>query len=211
MTNTAKEIANLMMNNGKSASEMTHALSDLGGGSMQNGFAHIWEFFTEEAANELSRGRIQGGIVGALVAAAVGSTIYAVSKKKEKKAAHEAQGQTILNAMKSDASININPIVKETKENEQTTASNNELRTDFKNAMDNYESFMNEWVEFMKKYFDSDGTDSGLIKDYGTMMVKYEESINAFEEWEDEDMNDAEREYYIEVQIRVKQKLSEIQ
>ncbi len=109
MTNTGKEIANLMMNNGKSASEMTHALSELGGGSMQKGFARIGKYFTDEAAKAaaegLSRGRIQGGIVSVLVTAAVGGTIYAVTKKKEKDAAHEAEGRTILNAMESDASI----------------------------------------------------------------------------------------------------------
>ena len=114
MTNTGKEIANLMMNNGKSASEMTHALSELGGGSMQKGFARIGKYFTEEsakaAAKGLSRGRIQGGIVGVLVTAAVGGTIYAVAKKKEKDAAHEAEGQTILNAMKSEASISGDPV-----------------------------------------------------------------------------------------------------
>lgn len=109
MTNTGKEIANLMMNNGKSASEMTRALSELGGGSMQKGLARIGKYFTEEsakaAAKGLNRGRIQGGIVGMLVTAAVGGTIYAVAKKKEKDAAHEAEGQTILNAMESDTSI----------------------------------------------------------------------------------------------------------
>lgn len=115
MTNTGKEIANLMMNNGKSASEMTRALSELGGGSMQKGLARIGKYFTEEsakaAAKGLNRGRIQGGIVGMLVTAAVGGTIYAVAKKKEKDAAHEAEGQTILNAMESDTSISGDPTV----------------------------------------------------------------------------------------------------
>lgn len=115
MTNTGKEIANLMMNNGKSASEMTHALSELGGGSMQKGFARIGKYFTEEsaksAAKGLNLGRIQGCIVGILVTATVGGTICAVAKKKEKDAAHEAEGQTILNAMKSEATISGNPAV----------------------------------------------------------------------------------------------------
>lgn len=115
MTNTGKEIANLMMNNGKSASEMTRALSELGGGSMQKGLARIGKYFTEEsakaAAKGLNRGRIQGGIVGMLVTAAVGGTIYAVAKKKEKDAAHEAEGQIILNVMKSDSSISSDSVI----------------------------------------------------------------------------------------------------
>lgn len=131
MTNTGKEIANLMMNNGKSASEMTHALSEIGGGSMQKGFARIGKYFTEEsakaAAKGLSRGRIQGGIVGMLVTAAVGGTIYAVVKKKEKDAAHEAEGQTILNAMKSEASISSDPAVdaENPSENDSTDKTDN--------------------------------------------------------------------------------------
>lgn len=115
MTNTGKEIANLMITNGKSASEMTHALSELGGGSMQKGFTRIGKYFTEESAkaatNGLSRGRIQGGIVGVLVTAIVGGTIYAVAKKKKNDAAHEAEGQTILNAMKSEVTISGAPAV----------------------------------------------------------------------------------------------------
>ena len=39
MTNTATQIANLMMNNGKTAADMTHAVKVLGNGSMQQGFA----------------------------------------------------------------------------------------------------------------------------------------------------------------------------
>ena len=114
MTNTGKEIADLMMNNGKSASEMTQALSKLGRGSMGEGFARIGKYFAEEsakaAAKGQSRGRIQGGMVGTLVTAAVGGTIYAIAKKKEKDAAHEVEGQTILNAMKSEASISGDPV-----------------------------------------------------------------------------------------------------
>ena len=50
MTNTATQIANLMMNNGKTAADMTHAVKVLGNGSMQQGFARIGSYFTKEAA-----------------------------------------------------------------------------------------------------------------------------------------------------------------
>ena len=97
------------------------------------------------------------------------------------------------------------------KKEEATKPSNNGLRTDFKKAMDDYETFMNEYVEFMKKYSKSDGSDMSLLKDYATMMSKYEKSMKSFEAWEDDDLNDAETKYYIEVQGRVNKKLLEIQ
>lgn len=38
--------------------------------------------------------------------------------------------------------------------------------------MDGYEQFMNSYVEFMKKYGDSDDTTS-MLADYGSMMQQY--------------------------------------
>lgn len=49
MTNTAMQIANLMMSNGKNAANMTHAVKILGGGSMQRGFARIGDFFPKKS------------------------------------------------------------------------------------------------------------------------------------------------------------------
>ena len=70
MTNTATQIANLMVNNGKTAADMTHAVKVLGNGSKQQGFARIGSYFTKEAAiaaaKGLAKGRIQGGVVGVL-------------------------------------------------------------------------------------------------------------------------------------------------
>ena len=82
------------------------------------------------------------------------------------------------------------------------------LRSDFKEAMDNYESFMNDYVDFMKKY-KANPTDLSLITDYTTYISKYNELSQSFEKWNSSDMNDAEKAYYIEVQTRVNNKLLE--
>lgn len=109
MTNTGKQIADLLMDTGKSAPDMTHAVKVLGNGSMQKGFSRIGEYFAEEAssaAKGLTKGRIQGGVAGALgAAAAIGGVLYLISKKKEKAAKHEAEGQIILQTMK-ESSVN---------------------------------------------------------------------------------------------------------
>ena len=83
------------------------------------------------------------------------------------------------------------------------------LRSDFQEAMDNYESFMNDYVDFMKKY-QANPTDLSLITDYATYINKYNELSQSFEKWDSSDMNDAETAYYLEVQTRVNNKLLEV-
>lgn len=95
-----------------------------------------------------------------------------------------------------------------TKKNNST---NNGLRSDFKKAMDSYEAFIDEYVAFMKKYNKSNGSDISLINDLSKYITKYAEFSEAFEKWEDEDLNDAELKYYLEVEARVLKKLNEVQ
>lgn len=82
-----------------------------------------------------------------------------------------------------------------------------ELRPDFKNAMDSYEAFIDEYCTFAKKYSDSNGTDVSLLADYASYMQKLADMEQKFDSWESNDLNDAETTYYIEVQARVSQKL----
>ncbi len=84
------------------------------------------------------------------------------------------------------------------------------VRTDFMDAMNSYEEFINEYVDFMKKYAESDGSDLTLLADYADYLQEYADMVNSFEKWENEDLNDEELTYYIEVQSRVSQKLLEV-
>ena len=105
MTNTAMQIANLMMNNGKNAADMTHAVKILGEGSMQRGFARIGEYFSAEVADATAKGlmsgRIQGGIVGILGTATIGGLAWWLTRDRKAKAAHETEGRTILRTMET--------------------------------------------------------------------------------------------------------------
>ena len=95
-------------------------------------------------------------------------------------------------------------------ESEDTSSyDDNELSTDFKEAMDSYEKFMNEHIDFMKEYQESDGTDMSLLSEYSEYMNKYTKVCEDFADWEDKDMNSSETAYYVEVQTRVNQKLLE--
>ena len=111
MTNTATQIANLMMNNGKTAADMTHAVKVLGNGSMQQGFARIGSYFTKEAAiaaaKGLAKGRIQGGVVRVLGTVAAGGIIAYFVNKNKQKADHEEEGRRILQVMVEKASEDV--------------------------------------------------------------------------------------------------------
>lgn len=82
----------------------------------------------------------------------------------------------------------------------------NEIRADFKEAMDAYESFYDEYCDFMMKYSENP-TNLTLLMEYSSLMSKAIEVDEAFEKWESEDLNSAELAYYLEVNNRVMQKL----
>lgn len=82
------------------------------------------------------------------------------------------------------------------------------LRKDFKEAMDSYEAFMNEYCDFMEKY-SKNPTDAGLMADYMSYMEKYDDFTKKFDQWGGENLNDAELAYYIDVQTRVYDRLAE--
>ena len=84
------------------------------------------------------------------------------------------------------------------------------VRSNVKAAIDSYEKFMNEYIDFMKTFMNSSGTDYGLISQYYDYLEEYEEVLEAFEDLENEELNSAELAYYSQVQARVAQKLATI-
>lgn len=85
-----------------------------------------------------------------------------------------------------------------------------DMDTDFKEAMDSYEKFMDGYIAFMKKYKESNGTDLSILTDYAKWMSDYAEVCEEFASWESQDLSAAELSYYLEVQTRVTQKLLEV-
>ena len=79
----------------------------------------------------------------------------------------------------------------------------------FKTAMDSYEAFFAEYCDFMERY-KNNSSDIGLILEYATMMPKYAECIAAMEAWDQEEMNDAELVYYLEVTSRIYAMLAKV-
>ena len=87
--------------------------------------------------------------------------------------------------------------------------SNIKIRPEFKEAMDAYEAFYDEYCEFMKQYKENP-YDFSLLAKYTEMMKKTVEINESFEEWDEEEMNNAEIKYYLEVNNRVMQKLIDV-
>lgn len=83
------------------------------------------------------------------------------------------------------------------------------MRPEFKDAMDSYEAFYDEYCDYMTKYY-ADPTDTSLLSNYSSLMQQYNEMNQEFEEWGGEDLNSEELSYYTEVNARVLQKLSNL-
>jgi len=97
-----------------------------------------------------------------------------------------------------------------TTEPSNTEPSTGEIRPDFKAAMDAYETFMDEYVAFMIRYRDSEGGDLSLMGEYLEFVSEYAKAVEAFDAWEEDDLNDAEVLYYTQVSARITQKLLQI-
>ncbi|MBQ6411762.1 MAG: hypothetical protein IJI16_07420, partial [Atopobiaceae bacterium] len=76
-------------------------------------------------------------------------------------------------------------------------------------AMDSYEAFFDEYVEVMKAY-QNDPSNAELMLQMADLLSQEAEMMEKFEAWENEDMTTAEAAYYLEVQGRIYQKLSEV-
>ena len=90
----------------------------------------------------------------------------------------------------------------------ETVVSSTDIRPEFKEAMDSYEVFFDEYCEFMKKYNESDDTTS-LLADYTSYMVKYTDTMQKMNNISEDELTDAEVAYYSEVSARISAKLIE--
>ncbi len=83
------------------------------------------------------------------------------------------------------------------------------MRPEFKEAMDSYEGFYDKYCDFMKKYAE-DPSDLTMLAEYADMMSKAADMSEKFDAWDEDEMNNAELKYYLEVNNRVAQKLLEV-
>lgn len=83
------------------------------------------------------------------------------------------------------------------------------MHRDFKEAMDSYEEFFDEYVAFMKKYENSDNP-MPMFSDYTKFMSQYSETMQKLDEWKSKDLNTKEAAYLLDVTNRINKKLLEV-
>lgn len=85
------------------------------------------------------------------------------------------------------------------------------IRPEFKEMMDQYEAFFDDYIAFMKKYLSASSNDAttvfGMLQDYLDWLKKYSEVMEDFEDIGDGDLTRAEAFYYAEVSLRIEEKL----
>ena len=97
----------------------------------------------------------------------------------------------------------------DTVETELSEVKESGIRSEFKEAMDSYEVFFDEYCAFMKKYSETDNPVS-MLGDYADYMTKYTDAITKMSEIESEELSTEELVYYTEVNARITKKLSEV-
>lgn len=81
------------------------------------------------------------------------------------------------------------------------------IRPSFKEAVDSYEKFFNDYCAFMEKY-NSDPGSPALIADYAKFMVQYSETMDKLDQLGEEDMSSQELQYYTDALNRINAKLA---
>lgn len=123
-----------------------------------------------------------------------------IEKLKSKDSQSKAQAS---NEEKDDNATSENVENKNVNTNEELVDG---MRPEFKDAMDSYEAFYDEYCDVMKKYA-ANPTDMEILTSYTEMLTKAVEMSEKFEVWDDNEMNDAELKYYLKVNNRVTKKL----
>lgn len=92
---------------------------------------------------------------------------------------------------------------------EETPAQEEGMDPEFKAAMDSYEAFYREYCDVIKRY-NANPTDLTILTEYTDLLQKSIDMSANFEAWDESEMNNAELQYYAEVNGRVTQMLLEV-
>ena len=96
-------------------------------------------------------------------------------------------------------------VYKEAQEGEST----DDLDPEFKEMMDSYEAFFDEYIAFMEKYKENP-TDMSLLSELSDMLTKEAEMLKEMEGLDQSEMSAAELAYYLEVTGRIYEKLGKV-
>ncbi len=83
------------------------------------------------------------------------------------------------------------------------------IRPSFKEAVDSYEAFFDEYCAFMEKYSASPGS-PGMLADYAKFMSQYSETMGKLDAIGEEEMSSQELQYYTDAMARINEKLASV-
>ena len=130
-----------------------------------------------------------------------------VTKFKEKK---EKILQKLENGKQKESSESAIDLENTEISTQTTTSVENEqikgIRPEFKETMDGYESFFDDYCEIMKKY-NENPDDLSILMDYLEFMTKHEDVMTEIENLNADELTDEEQKYILEVQNRINTKL----
>ena len=82
---------------------------------------------------------------------------------------------------------------------------------EFKEMMDAYEAFFDEYIEFMQKYVGADSISAlGMAADYADYMARYVETMQKLEALDQSELSSADVLYYTDVYTRIMKKLAAV-
>ncbi|XME01114.1 DUF6591 domain-containing protein [Lachnospiraceae bacterium C1.1] len=81
------------------------------------------------------------------------------------------------------------------------------IRPQFKEALDTYEKFFDEYCSFLDSY---DSSDLSMLGKYISMMSQFSKTMKALEELKTDDLSSEELAYYLDVMLRISNKLSSL-
>ena len=91
-----------------------------------------------------------------------------------------------------------------TEETSNDSASNGEVTPELKEFLDSYEAFVNEYCDFLDTYDENDAT---MLVKYTELVAKEKEFSDKADKYDEDEMSEADRNYYIEVMTRIEAKL----
>lgn len=167
-----------------------------------------WICDIQEEGRKNMKKKVILGIVGIII---VMSLITGRSKPGNDKELPDNSATETMSEAKEDVAENEPDTEIPEKVEEATTEKPLEeaVTPEFKELMDSYEKFFNEYVEFMKKYSDSDDT-LGMMEEYTEYMKTYAETMEKLGEIDTDNLSAADYAYYVEVTARIQKKLLEV-
>ncbi len=92
---------------------------------------------------------------------------------------------------------------------DESVKNNDDVNSDFKKTMDDYELFIDNYVTYMNKYKSGDLSFSDMLK-YAQVLEKYNEVMIDLENIDENSLSSSDLNYYLETMNRINYKILSI-